>query len=306
MVTTPADIAVLSAALATPYDAEGRVDPERIGMLVDDYVARGVEGLYCCGSSGEGLLLTADERVEVVRAASAAAAGRVPVIAHVGALSTREAVDLAVRSQDAGAVAVSMVPPIYYRYGPEAIAEHYRTVMDAVDVPMILYNIPQFTGTEFDPDSAADLLEDERVIGVKQTAHNMFHLERMRAAFPDKAYIGGFDEVFVAAVAAGARGAIGTTIGFQVELFLAAREMLERGDLAGAQRVQSRIGEVVAELVDIDVFPAAKELSGLPFGGLGDCRRPFRPLSDEQRSRVARLADVVAEHIETTRAERAR
>lgn len=304
MVTAGADdIAVLSAALATPYDAEGRVDADKAGALVNDYVARGVEGLYCCGSSGEGLLLTADERIEVVRAAAAAAAGRVPVIAHVGALSTREAIDLAVRSREAGAVAVSMVPPIYYRYGPEAITDHYRAVMDAVDAPMILYNIPQFTGTEFDPASAADLLGDERVIGVKQTAHNMFHLERMRSAFPDKAYIGGFDEVFVAATAAGARGAIGTTIGLQIELFLAARTLLGRGDLVAARRVQERINEVVAELVDIDVFPAAKHLSGLPFGGLGDCRRPFRPLTAEQRSRVARLADVVAEHIDRTCAE---
>lgn len=303
MNATVADISVLSAALATPYDARGEVDEVKIEQVVDAYIARGVEGVYCCGSSGEGLLLSADERVRVVRAAARAAGGRVPVIAHVGALSTREAIELAVRSEEAGAVAVSMVPPIYYSYGPDAIAAHYRAVMDAVELPMILYNIPQFTGTEFDPASAADLLSDDRVIGVKQTAHNMFHLERMRQAFPDKAFIGGFDEVFVSAIAAGASGAIGTTIGFQIELFRAAREFVRRGDLAAAQRVQARINEVVAELVDIDVFPAAKHVSGAPFGGLGGCRAPFLPLTSEGRARADRLVDLVARHVESTAAE---
>lgn len=129
------------------------------------------------------------------------------------------------------------------------------------------------------------------MIGLKQTAHNMYALERMKAAFPDKAYINGFDEVFVPALA-GARGTIGTTVGLQVELFQAARRLLDAGDLVGAQRVQSRINHVIAELVAIDVFPAAKYLSGRNAGGagtLGDCRRPFRPLSAEARGRLDAL-----------------
>src|SRR5699024_9648750 len=108
---TANDVAVLSAALATPYDEKGRVDSGKLGLMVENYISRGVEGMYCCGSSGEGLLLSTDERVEVVRSVAEAAHGRVPVIAHVGALSTREAIELATRSQEAGACAISMVPP---------------------------------------------------------------------------------------------------------------------------------------------------------------------------------------------------
>src|SRR5699024_3367304 len=157
--------------------------------------------------------------------------------------------------------------------------------------------------TEFDLGSASDLLADPRVIGMKQTAHNMFQLERMREAFPDKAYIGGFDEVFTAAIAAGARGAIGTTIGLQIELFLAARSFLQRGDLESAQRVQTRINETISVLVDIDVFPAAKHLSGLPFGGLGDCRQPFMPLSKGQIESIERLSAAVERNIALTQTE---
>ena len=293
MVTTAADLGVLMAAIATPYDADGAVDTRVLSTLVEDYVSRGVEGIYCCGSSGEGLLLSADERTAVVETAVRAAAGRIPVVAHVGALSTREAIELGQRAQRAGAAALSMIPPIYYSFGIEAILDHYRAVLDAVDLPLIVYNIPQFTGTEFTLETAGELLGDPRVIGLKQTAHNMYALERMKAAFPDKAYINGFDEVFVPALAAGARGTIGTTVGLQVELFRAARRLLDSGDLAGAQRVQSRINHVIAELVAIDVFPAAKYLSGRSAGGpgaLGDCRRPFRPLPEEARDRLDVLA----------------
>ncbi|WP_431790079.1 dihydrodipicolinate synthase family protein [Microbacterium paraoxydans] len=292
MVTTAADLGVLMAAIATPYDADGAVDTGLLSTLVEDYVARGVEGIYCCGSSGEGLLLSADERTAVVETAVRAAEGRIPVVAHVGALSTREAIELGRRAQRAGASALSMIPPIYYSFGIEAVLDHYRAVLDAVDLPLIVYNIPQFTGTEFTLETAGALLGDDRVIGLKQTAHNMYALERMKAAFPDKAYINGFDEVFVPALAAGARGTIGTTVGLQVELFQAARRLLDAGDLVGAQRVQSRINHVIAELVAIDVFPAAKYLSGRNAGGagtLGDCRRPFRPLSDAARTRLDAL-----------------
>lgn len=286
---TAADLGVLMAAIATPYDADDAVDTTAITTLVNNYVSRGVEGIYCCGSSGEGLLLSADERTSVVEAAVTAAAGRIPVVAHVGALSTREAIDLAERAQRSGASAISMIPPIYYSYGNQAIIDHYRAVLDAVELPLIVYNIPQFTGTEFTVDSGAALLGDPRVIGVKQTAHNMYALERMKAAFPDKAYINGFDEVFVPAIAAGARGTIGTTVGLQIELFRAARALLDAGDLAGAQRVQSRINHIIAELVAVDVFPAAKYLSGRSAGGagsLGDCRRPFRALAPTDRARL--------------------
>jgi len=286
-----ADLEVLTAAIATPYDAHGEIDTGLLGALVEHYLERGVEGIYCCGSSGEGLLLDADERTLVVATAVQAAAGRIPVVAHVGALSTRESIRLAQRAQDAGAVAVSMIPPIYYSYPASAVLAHYRAVMDAIDVPMIVYNIPQFTGTEFTADSAGELLRDERVIGVKQTAHNMFSLAQMRERYPEKAYINGFDEVFLSAIAAGARGTIGTTVGMQVELFAAVRRLVGAGDLAGAQRVQARINDIVAELVAVDVFPAAKYLSGRVVGDLGPARAPFAVLDGDARKRLDALGE---------------
>lgn len=303
-IAAPRDLEVLTAAIATPIDSDERVNYSALESLAAYYVDRGIEGIYCCGSSGEGLLLTDDERARVVKTVADAVSGRAPVIAHVGSLSTRAAISLAEQAQQDGASAVSMIPPIYYSYSGEAITAHYRAVMDAIDIPMIVYNIPQFTGTEFTTSSASDLLSDPRVIGLKQTSHNMFALEQMKSAFPDKAYINGFDEVFVSAMAAGAKGTIGTTVGLQLELFVAARERFEAGDMTGARRVQSRINEVVAELVAIDVFPAAKYLSGKrSIGSLGDCRRPFLPISGKSCQQLDRLSDRIDEFIALTASE---
>lgn len=289
---TAKDLKVLMSALATPLDRDGELDVVMLRRLVEAYLGKGVEGFYCCGSSGEGLLLTEDERIRLVDVVCEVVAGRAPVVAHVGSLSTPGSIRLGRAARASGAVAISMIPPTYYTHTPEAVVGHYRAVMDAVDLPMILYNIPQFTSIEFTAKSGAELLADSRVIAVKHTAHNLFALERMKASFPDKAYINGFDEVFVPAMAAGAEGSIGTTVGFQYELFAAARAAFLAGRMDRAMEVQTMINTILADLVDIDVFPAAKYLSGRDaggLGGLGDCRAPFRPLPAEDRQRLDQL-----------------
>src|SRR5699024_2422059 len=144
------------------------------------------------------------------------------------------------------------------------------------------------------------LLELDGVAGVKYTSKDMFLLERAVAHHPDKTYIGGFDETFVAAMAAGATGASGTPNGSPSQLLAAARRRLRAGDLTGAQQVQARINEVVAELIAIDVFPAAKYLAGRTVGDLGPCRRPFAPLSRESKARLDRLSERLTELIELT------
>lgn len=290
LVSVGVDLGRLFAAVATPMDDTGHVDAGRLSALVDEYVERGVEGIYCAGSSGEGLLLDTEERELLSATVVAAAAGRVPVVAHVGALTTATSVRLAAQALDDGVAAVSMIPPIYYRFTPAQVLAHYHQVMDAVDVPMIVYNIPQFTGIDMTGPMGRELLADPRVVGMKHTSHDMFAVERLTAQHPNLTVINGFDEIYLSAAVAGARGSIGTTVGVQIELFVAARDALLCGDVDGARRWQLRINTVVEELVAVDVFPAAKYLSGLRGGSLGDCRAPFTPLDDDQRRRLHDLA----------------
>ncbi|WP_370460096.1 dihydrodipicolinate synthase family protein [Pseudactinotalea sp. HY158] len=303
VVTLPDELSVLTAAIATPLRPDESLDEGVLFELTTRYLERGIEGLYCCGSSGEGVLLSTEERKRVVATVARAVGGRVPVVAHIGGGATRDAIELGRHAAEAGVTAVSMIPPTYYRFGQDAVVEHYAAVMRAVELPMIVYNIPQFTGTEFTPESIRPLLENDQVVGVKHTAHNMFSLQQMAARFPGKAFINGFDEVFVASLAAGARGTIGTTVGLQYELFAAARRRFDSGDVDGARQVQGRINDIIRELVDIDVFPAAKYVSGRDaagLGSLGSCRRPFVPLSQAARARLDRLDERLTEYLRLT------
>lgn len=287
------DLGRLFSAIASPVAPDGSLPGGVAAQLAEAHVERGVEGIYCCGSSGEGILLSLEERMRLVKEVVDAVGDRVPVVAHVGAASTRDAISLARHARDAGAVAMSMIPPIYYHYTLDEVLAHYRTVMEAVELPMIVYNIPQFTGQEFT--SEHPLLDDERVIGVKHTAHSMYQLERMASRRPDLQLINGFDETYLSATVAGAGGAIGTTISLQADAFKAARALLAAGDIVGAREFQARINHVIEELVAVSVFPAAKWVeSRLSDLELGPCRAPFGPVGEAGEGRLTRLLETMS------------
>jgi N-acetylneuraminate lyase len=277
------------SAIVTPMQADESVNYSALETLAHSQLARGVEGFYCCGSSGEGPLLRFDERRQILATLVDAAAGKVPVISHVGTPRTRDAVILAKNAEQDGASAVSLVPPYYYKYSREEIITYYRRVLDAISIPVILYNIPQFTGVELDSLSAEALLSDEQVLGVKHTSHNLYSLERMIARHPEKVFFNGFDEIFLSSLAVGATATVGTTVNLQPELFIALRHAFRQGDIPRARHLQQQINEVVESLVERGVFQSAKYLAGK--GGLetGPIREPFVALNATQRAELDAL-----------------
>ncbi|NDK31111.1 dihydrodipicolinate synthase family protein [Nesterenkonia haasae] len=289
MVAPADELHRIFSALITPTREDESVDYGVIEKLVEGQIARGVEGFYCCGSSGEGPLLTLQERRQVVRTVVQSAAGRVPVIAHVGSPRTADATALALAASKDGATAVSAVPPYYYGYNPGEIEQYYRAILAASDLPVILYNIPQFTGVSFDHNNSAALFSEPRVIGLKHTEHNLYVLERLRSAHPEKVFLNGFDEIYLSALAAGATATVGTTVNIQPELFLAVRRNFDAGDMKEAQRVQSQINHVVETLVTHGVFTATKYVVSLQGYATSGCRAPFRPLDIGDRAALEAL-----------------
>ena len=277
------------SAVITPMRHDESIAHDVLAGLVEAQLRRGVEGFYCCGSSGEGPLLSVPERQSVVRTVVEAVAGRIPVIAHVGAPRTADVVAMARDAEKTGADAVSAVPPYYYSYSHSEINAYYETLLGACDLPVILYNIPQFTHVSFDKSNAAQLLANDRVVGIKHTEHNLYTLERLHSAFPEKVYLNGFDEIFLSSLTAGATGTVGTTVNVQPELFLAVRAAFARGDVREGQRVQSQINHVVETLVRHGIFAATKYLVALQGFPTSGCRAPLRPLDDDDRSALQSL-----------------
>ena len=273
------------SALITPTNEDESVNYDALEQVVKRQIEDGAEGFYCCGSSGEGLLLTPDERKQVLEHVLRAADGRVPVISHVGTIRTRDVIDLARHAMSAGALAVSMIPPYYYKFSMDEIMGYYEDVIRALpDVPAIVYNIPQFTGIEFSKSNASRLLANENIVGIKHTSTNLYSLERMGDAFPGKALINGFDEQFLGALSMGSVATIGTTVNLFAPLFHRVRDAYARGDMAEALRWQREIDRRVEITVGIGIFNAMKYGWTLRGIDCGFCRAPFRPLSAEARA----------------------
>jgi N-acetylneuraminate lyase len=271
-------------ALFTPFDAGGVPELGKLCALIRYQLEHGVEGFYCCGSSGEGMLLDPEERKKIIETVAGEAGDKVPFVVHTGALSTRTAIELSVHAKKCGATAVSMIPPIYYQYSAAEIEQYYMDVVNSVDIGVIVYNIPQFTGISFSKKNG--FLQNPRIIGIKHTSMNLYDMERIRQAFPGKIIFNGHDEIWLYGLAAGADAAIGTTTNIFPKLFKEIREEFRQGNISRAQELQHYVNEFVEAIVEVGVFPGAKYCMSLLGIDLGPCRKPFAPLSGEGKNKM--------------------
>lgn len=275
------------SALELPMKQDESIDYDLLPSLIEYQLGIGVEGFYCMGSSGEALLMSLDERKKALEVILKAVDGRVPVIAHVGTVRTEDVKNLARHASDAGADAISMIPPYYYKFSMDEIIAYYEDVIRAVpDIGVIVYNIPQFTGVEFNKDNAGRLLANDNVIGVKHTSNNLYSLERMKTAYPDLILFNGFDEQFLASLSMGAEATIGTTVNVFAPLFLKIRECFKNGKMEEALTYQRQLNKYVEEMCRVGIFSAVKYILQKRGIDAGACRRPFHPLTAEERARI--------------------
>ena len=277
-------------ALLTPFDENDRVNVKVLEELVDYNLKKGVDGFYVGGSTAEAFLLTEEERLLVMKTVSERAKGKCTLIAHVGCISTAQAIKFAKAAEEMGYDAVSSVAPFYYKFSFKEIKKYYFDIVDAVSLPMLIYNFPAFSGVNLTVDNIKEFLEDDRFIGVKHTSNDYFALEQFKAAFPDKLVYNGYDEMLLAGLSMGADGAIGSTFNFMAEKFIKIRELVAQNDLTGAQKVQKDANAIIQALCKVGVFQGEKAvLDALGFD-FGPARAPFAPLTKEQKKE---LLDVV-------------
>lgn len=273
-------------ALVTPYRDDGSVHHPSLVRIVERCLEGGADGFYVCGSTGEAFLLTEEERMAVLETVVKASAGRAAVIAHVGAVATDVSIRLARHAADAGACAISAVPPFYYGFSMQEIQRHYLDIIDAAGMPMIVYNFPANTGVTLDVTTAPELLAHPSVVAVKHTSVDLYQLERMKRAREDLVLFNGHDEVFLGGLSMGADGAIGSTFNVLAEHFVMIRQLFLSGDLTDAARLQRRVNDLISTLIAIGVFNGIKyllEQEGIPSGS---CRRPFQPLTAANKARL--------------------
>lgn len=291
-------------ALLTPMSDDGtHVNIAVLRELVAFHIARGVSGFFVCGGSGEGLLLSPDERRTILDSVMDVARGRARIIAHIGALDTATAQQLAAHAASLKVDAISAVPPVYFRVDEQALLDHYRMIAEAAPhVPLYPYNIPSATGVEITASVMARLLEIPTISGIKYSSYNLYDMRNIIELAPERlSVLSGFDEVCVAALALGAHGAIGSTYNVMPATFSAIFQAMQQGDLASAQLLQLRANRVIKALLSVPLIAGLKAVLSSWGINCGGPRRPQRPLIAAERSHL--LDAIAAAELEALEAE---
>lgn len=273
-------------ALLTPFDKNDNVNIEVLKRITRYNLDKGVSGFYVGGSTAEAFLLSTEERLQVMQAVAEEAKTETTLIAHIGCISTKQAIELAKAAKEMGYDAISSVAPFYYKFSFPEIKKYYYDIVDAVDLPMFIYNFPAFSGVNLTVDNIAEFLTDDRFLGVKHTSSDYFALEQFKAAFPDKIVYNGYDETFLAGLAMGADGAIGSTFNLMAEKFIKIRALFAENKVQEAQAVQKEANAIIRALCKVGVMQGEKAVMDALGFEMGDARAPFAPLTQEQKKEL--------------------
>ena len=281
----------LVAAAFTPMHPDGSLNPDQVGPIVDYLVGHGISAVYVCGSTGEGPSLTAGERKAAAAAFVRAAAGRLPVVVQVGHTSLAEARQLAAHAQQLGADAISAVAPYYFK--PDSIDALLdclaQITAGAAELPFYYYHIPALTGVGLD---VVELLRRaaERVptlVGVKYTAPTVDEFQALRAVEDGRFdVLHGRDEMLLAALATGTRGAIGSTYNFAAGLYRRLIAAFDRGDLQEARRCQALSVAMIRAILGFGGQAGLKAAMNLIGPDCGPTRLPLVTLGPAQTAKL--------------------
>lgn len=280
------------------YDEEGRISPERVERLTELLLKKGVKGLYVGGSSGECIYQSTEERKTVLEHVMKAAKGQMTIIAHVACNNTADSCELAAHAQALGVDAIAAIPPIYFHLPEYAIADYWNAISAAApELDFIIYNIPQLAGTALTLPLFRKMLENPRVIGVKNSSMPAQDIQMFKQeGGPDCIVMNGPDEQLLAGLAIGADGGIGGTYGVMPELYLKIRELFDKGRMEEAREIQYAADEIIYNMCKChgNLYAVMKKIIAVRDGvELGSVRSPLPALTQEDMPRVAQCAEQI-------------
>ena len=282
------------------YDDSGEISAKRTKELANYLYEKGIQGLYVGGSSGECIYQSLDERKKTLQYVAEHMKGKLTLIAHVGAPSTKDSIELAKYAKELGYDALSAIPPIYFQLPESAIEKYWTEIMDSTDLPFIIYNIPQTTGYNLSVNLLNKLLKNDKLIGVKNSSMPVMDIERFKAAAQkDFIVFNGPDEQYVSGRLIGADSGIGGTYGVMPELFLKAEEFVRAGKFSEARKIQHEINEIIIALCSLNgsMYSVIKEIYKQRGVNIGSVRGPLEPVSGTDLEKIERIKTKIDETI---------
>ena len=284
------------------YDDEGNISVERTKELTRYFIKKGVKGVYVCGSSGECIYQSKEERKQTLEAVMSEAKGKLTVIAHVACNNTADSMELAAHAESLGVDAIASIPPIYFKLPEHAIAKYWNDISSAApNTDFVIYNIPQLAGVALTMPLFREMRKNPRVAAVKNSSMPVQDIQMFKMeGGPDFVVFNGPDEQFISGRAMGADGGIGGTYAVMPELLLKADELLKAGKVKEAAEVQYAIDAIIYAMCACkgNLYAVMKEIlrirENLDIGGV---RKPLPNLFPEDMDQVKKCAKMIDEAI---------
>jgi 4-hydroxy-tetrahydrodipicolinate synthase len=280
------------SALATPFAPDGQTDTDALRRLVDRNIDGGVHGVVACGSTGEFAALSNAERRLVVETVIDQAAGRVPVVAQTGAMSTAEAIELTRHAEAAGASAAMLITPYYEPLTLDETLHYLRSVAGAVDIPIMLYNLPVATGVNLPPETVGQLARDvPNIHYIKDTSADLAQAGQLIHNHGDaiSTFVGS-DSLMLAALTEGAAGVMAGTANVMPTQLVSIYAAIRDGELERAQSEWARIYPLIDAIMTAPFVSAIKSALNAVGFPAGSPRKPVLDLDPTTTARIASLA----------------
>lgn len=270
-----------ATAIATPMNADGSINYDEFGKLIDFQIENKIDALVICGTTGESATMTHEEHVEVIRYGIKRVANRVPVIAGAGSNDTAYAIELSKEAEKAGADALLQVTPYYNKTSQRGLVKHFSAIADEVKIPIVLYNVPSRTGVNISVDAYKQLSEHPNITAVKEASGNMDTVMQL-SAYTDYDVYSGNDDEALCCLALGGKGLISVTSNVVPKEKHDEIEMFMNGNHKEALDIQKKLLALdKAMFMDVNPIPVKEALNIMGFK-VGECRLPLCSMTDDQ------------------------
>jgi 4-hydroxy-tetrahydrodipicolinate synthase len=282
------------AAMQTPMHEDGSINEEEMRRQINRQIASGVDAVFCLGTNGEFYIMDMDEKIRVMEIFVDEVKGRVPVYAGTGCISTKDTIALSKKAQEIGVDILSVITPYFAALNQDELYSHYANLADAVDLPIVMYNIPARTGAALAPATVGKLAANcKNIVGVKDSSGNFNNiLQYIDATDPATfSVLSGNDALILWTLLAGGKGGITAIANILPTVMVSIYQNYLKGDIEAAKKAQSSI----APIRDCfkygnpnSIVKCATNLIGQP---VGPCRAPFGMVSDTAKQAIMDTID---------------
>lgn len=271
-------------AIITPMNADGSVNYDELGHIIDDQIANSTDAIVICGTTGEASTMTDEEHLECIRFAVEKTAKRVPVIAGTGSNDTAYAVKLSKEAEEVGADGLLLVTPYYNKTTQKGLIAHFTAIADAVNIPIVLYNIPGRTGMGMEVSTIKKLAEHRNIVAVKEASGNISYAAKLIAECGDVIDVySGNDDMIVPLMSLGAKGVISVLSHVIPKQTHDMVQYCLDNNYAEATKLQIEYLDLINNLfIEVNPIPV-KEAMNMMGWNAGSCRLPLCDMSDEHK-----------------------